>query len=390
MQEIYLDNAASTPCDARVMAVMAPLFTEEFANPHSGTHEAGRRAARLVETARGEVAALIGASPLEIVFTSGATESNNLAIKGAVRHRARTDGGGRRRVVTVATEHKCVLESVRDLADEGFEPVILGVDHAGRVSPDALRDALSVPTALVSIMAVNNETGVTQDLRKLGRIVREAGALFHSDLAQAAGKMALDAGDLPLDLASLSAHKMYGPKGVGALFVRRRPRVRLAPLFSGGGQERGLRSGTLPSTLLVGFGEAARLARAQWRQDDAHLRDLAADLFRALRERRVPFSVNGEEASRLPGIISLRFPGAPAAAVMAAVPELALSVGSACSSADLAPSYVLTAMSVSPAQAAESLRLSPGRFTTPATIARAAELLADAVEKARAAGPRRD
>ncbi|WP_291365698.1 cysteine desulfurase family protein [Acetobacter sp. UBA5411] len=383
MQEIYLDNAASTPCDARVMAVMAPLFAEEFANPHSDTHAPGKRAAEAVEQARGHVAELIGADPREIIFTSGATEANNLAIKGAARFRMK-QGDGRKRIITVATEHKCVLESVRDLAQEGFEPVILGVDHNGQVDPAALRDALAVPTALVSIMAANNETGVMQDLSNLGRIVKEAGALLHSDLAQAAGKMVVDVRELDLDLASISAHKMYGPKGVGALFVRRRPRVRLEPLFSGGGQERGLRSGTLPSTLIAGFGEAARIARAEWQADDQRLSTLAQELFHGLSERQTPFVINAEAARRLPGIISLRLPAAPAIQVMEALPQMALSVGSACSSADLAPSYVLTVMGLNPTEAAESLRLSPGRFTTPADIVRVAELLADAAQRVRA------
>ncbi|AQS86022.1 MAG: cysteine desulfurase family protein [Acetobacter aceti] len=385
MQEIYLDNAASTPCDARVMEVMAPLFAEEFANPHSDTHAPGKRAAEAVEQARAHVAALIDADPREIIFTSGATEANNLAIKGAVRFRNRM-GDGRRRVITVATEHKCVLESVRDLAQEGFEPVILGVDPNGQVDPAALREALAVPTALVSIMAANNETGVKQDLPALGRMVREAGALLHSDLAQAAGKMAIDVQALGLDLASVSAHKMYGPKGVGALFVRRRPRVRLEPLFSGGGQERGLRSGTLPSTLIAGFGEAARIARSEWQADDRHLAILADSLFHGLQERQTAFVINAREAPRLPGIISLRLPGAQAARVMEALPDMALSMGSACSSADLAPSYVLTAMGLSATEAAESLRLSPGRFTTPADIMRVADLLATAAQRVRAAG----
>ncbi|BCI65475.1 cysteine desulfurase family protein [Acetobacter aceti] len=383
MQEIYLDNAASTPCDARVMAVMAPLFAEEFANPHSDTHAPGKRAAEAVEQARGHVAELIGADPREIIFTSGATEANNLAIKGAARFRMK-QGDGRKRIITVATEHKCVLESVRDMAQEGFEPVILGVNHNGRVDPANLRDALAVPTALVSIMAANNETGVMQDLSSLGRIVKEAGALLHSDLAQAAGKMVVDVRELDLDLASISAHKMYGPKGVGALFVRRRPRVRLEPLFSGGGQERGLRSGTLPSTLIAGFGEAARIARAEWQADDQRLSTLAQELFHGLSERQTPFVINAEAARRLPGIISLRLRGAPATRIMEALPEMALSVGSACSSADLAPSYVLTAMGLNPTEAAESLRLSPGRFTTPVDIVRVAELLADAAQRVRA------
>ncbi|MBV1837198.1 cysteine desulfurase family protein [Acetobacter estunensis] len=389
MDEIYLDNAASTPCDPRVLAYMTPLFTQEFANPHSDTHAPGHRAADMVETARRNVAALIGADSREIVFTSGATEANNLAIKGAARFRAR-QGDGRKRVITLATEHKCVLESVRDLAREGFDPVVLGVDRNGLVNPDELHEALQVPTALVSIMAANNETGVLQDLRTLGRIVKDAGALFHSDLAQAAGKVALDVGALDLDLASLTAHKMYGPKGVGALFVRRRPRVRLEPLFSGGGQERGLRSGTLPSALIAGFGMAARIAHEEGQKDARHLARLAETLCAQLAQRQVAFTLNAKDAPRLPGVLNLRLLGAPALAVMKEAPELALSVGSACSSAELAASSVLTAMGLSAVEAAESLRLSPGRFTTPADIVRAAGLLAQAAQRVRAQAPARE
>ncbi len=386
MDELYLDNAATTPCDPRVVACMMPLFADEFANPHSSTHAPGGRAARAVEIARAEVADLIGADPREIIFTSGATEANNLAIKGAARHRLR-HGDGRRRIVTVATEHKCVLESVRDLAGEGFDPVILPVDSNGRLDPARLREAVSIPTALVSIMAANNETGVLQDLPALGRIAKDAGALFHSDLAQAAGKTAVDVRALDLDLASVSAHKLYGPKGIGALFVRRRPRVRLEPLFSGGGQERGFRSGTLPAALIAGFGCAARIAAAEGEADARHLAYLAEALSGGLLARQVAFSINAKEAPRLPGILSLCLPGVPALALMERTPELALSVGSACSSADLAPSYVLTAMGLSPVEAAESLRLSPGRFTTPATIARAADLIARAAQQVREQDP---
>src|SRR3984885_5640044 len=259
---VYLDNQATTRCDPRVVAAMLPWFTEHYGNPHSVEHVMGTEAEAAVEDARLHVAVLIGADPKELVFTSGATESNNIAIKGAARF-ALHAGNERRRVVTVATEHKCVLESVADLAAEGFEPVFLPVRPDGRLDPDVLSQALMTPTLLVSVMAVNNETGVVQDVAGLAAIAKQAGALFHSDLAQAVGKIPLDVTGWKVDLASVSGHKLYGPKGVGALFVRRRPRVRLAPLFSGGGQERGLRSGTLPTPLIVGLGEACRLAAAE-------------------------------------------------------------------------------------------------------------------------------
>jgi cysteine desulfurase len=238
---------------------MRPWWEENFANPHSVEHVLGRAAEAAVEDARGHVAALIGAEAREVIFTSGATESNNLAIKGAARFAA-SQGDARRRVITVATEHKCVLESVRDLAAEGFEPVVLPVGPDGLLAPDTLRAALAEPTLLVSVMAVNNEIGVVQDLPALARSGQGSRALFHTDAAQGVGRVALDVRTLPADLISISGHKIYGPKGIGALYVRRRPRVRLLPLFSGGGQERGLRSGTLPAPLLVGLGEAARLA----------------------------------------------------------------------------------------------------------------------------------
>ncbi|MDG6095693.1 cysteine desulfurase [Acetobacter sp. AN02] len=384
MKELYLDHAATTPCAKEVVTAMMPLFADEFANPHSTSHLAGAVVAERVEEARAEVAGLLGVQAREVIFTSGATESNNLAIKGAA-HFAASQGGSRRRIITLATEHKCVIESVRDLGEEGVEPVILPVGRDGRVDPDRLRHALEVPTILVSIMAANNETGVIQDIAALSPLVRAAGALMHCDLAQAAGKMPVDAG--LFDLASVSAHKLYGPKGVGALFVRQRPRVRLQPLFSGGGQERLLRSGTLPAPLVAGFGVAARLAGERLGIDGTRLEQMRQVLLDGLRMRQTDFEINGEGAPCLPGIISLRFPGAPAVQVLAEAPELALSAGSACSSADVAPSYVLTAMGLTAEEARESLRLSPGRYTTAADMERAAEVLARAVRAVRQGAP---
>ncbi|POF61549.1 Cysteine desulfurase [Novacetimonas maltaceti] len=372
--EIYLDYQATTPCDPRVVEEMLPWFTTHFANPHSADHAAGRRVHDAVDIARARVAALIGAEAREVVFTSGATEANNLAIKGAVRHLLST-GTARRRVITVATEHKCVLESVRDLAAEGCEPVILPVGADGLLDPDVLRCALEVPTLLVSIMMANNETGVMHDMAALAPLVRGAGALLHSDLAQAAGKVAVDVRAMGLDLASVSAHKMYGPKGVGALFVRRRPRVRLAPLFSGGGQERGLRSGTLPAPLLVGFGAACDIAMREMAADAARGRMLRDHLLHLLRAGCPGIMVNGSMEHRLPTNLNLRFPGATALDIMARAPELCVSTGSACSSAEVVPSYVLTAMGLDAAQAARSLRLAVGRYTSRADVDRAAAIL---------------
>ncbi len=374
---IYLDNQATTPCDPRVVAAMLPWFAEEFGNPHSAEHAMGRRAAEAVEGARGHLATLLGVEPRELVFTSGATESNNLAIQGAARQALRT-GDPRRRLVTVATEHPCVLETVRDLAADGFEPVVLLVGRDGRLDPERLHDALAVPTLLVSIMAVNNETGLIQDLPRLAPIVRAAGALLHSDLAQAVGKVPLDLRALELDLASVSGHKFYGPKGVGALFVRRRPRVRLRPLFSGGGQERGLRAGTLPTPLIVGLGEAARLAGLEREDEAARLLALRDRLLHRLWTLVPGLELNGDLDDRIPGNLNLRFPGRRALDVIAAAPELCLSTGSACSAADLAPSHVLSAMGLAPEQVARSLRLALGRFTSAAEVEAAALSLARA------------
>jgi cysteine desulfurase len=372
---VYLDNQATTPCDPRVVEAMLPWFTERFGNPHSAEHSMGEEAADAVERARAEVATLIGAEPREVVLTSGATESNNIAIKGAARQ-ALAMGDTRRRVIAVNTEHKCVLESVGDLAAEGFEPVVLPVERDGRLDPQLLRDALATPTLLVTVMAVNNETGVIQDVAGLAAVAREAGALFHTDAAQAAGKIPLDVAGI--DLLSISGHKLYGPKGVGALYVRRRPRVRLAPLFSGGGQERGLRSGTLPTPLVVGLGEACRIAREEM-ADEA--RRLAALRQRLLERLAVPVAINGSWEHRIAGNLNLTFP-APALELMRAVPELCVSTGSACSSAEVEPSYVLRALGLDADAAARTLRIGLGRFTSAADVDFAADALSEAARVA--------
>jgi cysteine desulfurase len=375
---IYLDCHATTPPDPRVLAAMRPFWERVFANPASVEHALGREAEAAVEQARAAVAALIGADPSEIIFTSGATESNNLAIKGAARFAA-AQGSDRRRIVTVATEHKCVLESVRDLAHEGFEPVILPVDRQGLLDLAQLAEALRVPTLLVSVMAVNNEIGVIQDLPAIAAAAKEAGALVHCDAAQAGGRVVLDVRRTPFDLLSLSAHKMYGPKGVGALYVRRRPRVRLLPLFSGGGQERGLRSGTLPAPLIVGFGEAARLAAAEGPLDEGRAAQQRARFLERLAAAVPGIRENAARAPRVAANISLTFPGgADAQAIMAAAPGLCVSSGSACSSASIEPSYVLRAIGLPESEARATLRIGIGRFTSPRDIDTAADLLAEA------------
>lgn len=374
---VYLDNQATTRCDPRVVQAMLPFFTEQYGNPHSVEHTMGLAAEAAAERARAEVAHLIGADGKEVVFTSGATESNNIAIKGAARHAAEL-GTERRRIITVATEHKCVLESVSDLAAEGFEPIILPVTADGLLAPETLRAALTVPTLLVSVMAVNNETGVVQDIATLAAIAKEAGALFHTDAAQAVGKIPLDLGSWRVDLASVSGHKVYGPKGVGALYVRRRPRVRLKPLFSGGGQERGLRSGTLPAPLIVGLGEACRLAGAEMGDEAARIRALRERLLAKLLAGVPGLVVNGSRNARIPGNLNLTFPNVIATELMARASELCVSTGSACSSATVEPSYVLRAMGLSEETAARSLRIGIGRFTSAADVDYAAAALAAA------------
>ena len=379
---IYLDYQATTPTDPRVLEVMLPWFTERFGNPHSDAHAYGWDAEEAVERARGEVAASLNADPREIVFTSGATESNNLAIKGAARFRRRHEG--RDRVVTFQIEHKCVLESVRGLERDGFEVAVLPVRGDGLVELQALRDALDERTGLVSVMAVNNEIGVIQPLSEIAEAVHAVGAWLHVDAAQALGRIPLDVRVAGIDLLSLSGHKLYGPKGIGALYVRRRPRVRLEPLFDGGGQERGLRSGTLPTPLCVGLGEACRIAVTELPREDERLAGLRDAFLAALQARLGPVQINGSLQARVSGNLNLCFPGAPADKVMGAARGVAVSTGSACSSATVEPSYVLRALGMSDEAAACSLRIGFGRMTTLEEVARAADLLASAVVTVRA------
>ncbi|SDG00447.1 cysteine desulfurase IscS [Limimonas halophila] len=381
---IYLDHQATTPVDRRVADAMWPYFTEAFGNPHSVHHAYGREAGDAVEAARAEIAALIGAQAREIVFTSGATESNNTAIKGAAHFHARHFG--KRHLVTVATEHKCVLESCKRLEAEGFAVTHLPVAANGRVDLDALRAAIRDDTAIVSVMAVNNETGVVQDIESIGAICRERGVLFHTDAAQAAGKIPLDVNAAKVDLLSLSGHKVYGPKGVGALYIRRRPRARLDPLMDGGGQERGMRSGTVPAPLAVGLGEACRLARTEMDNERARLTHLQQRL-RAGLEAGIPdLAINGDLAHRIPGNLNVTVPGLDAETLIENLETVAVSTASACSSASVEPSYVLTAMGLSDTAAAASLRIGLGRFTTEAEVDAAVDELTATAQRLRAAG----
>ena len=382
---IYLDNQSSTPLDPRVLQVMLPYFTEHFGNPHSESHVYGRNAMAAIETARGEVARLINADPREIVFTSGATEANNLALKGAA-HFARahpTGGTVRDHLIILTTEHKCVLESAAALEREGFAVTYLPVEPNGLVALDRLAAAITDRTLLVSVMAAHNEIGVIQPLAEIGALCRARGVLLHTDAAQAFGKIPLDVEAMRIDLVSISGHKIYGPKGVGALYIRRRPRVRLLPLIDGGGQERGLRSGTLPTPLCVGLGRAAELAAVEMDDEARRLRGLRDRLYGNLLRRVPDVQLNGDTEHRLPASLNLSFPGLTAPALIEASSSIAMSTGSACTSASVEPSYVLRALGLSESRANASIRLGLGRFTTAAEVDFAVDALAAAVSRLR-------
>ncbi len=357
---IYLDYQSTTPADPRVVAAMLPYFSEIFANPHSSSHARGIAARDAVETARAQIASLIGAEAREIVFTSGATEANNLTLKGL----ARFGYPGKDHIVTCATEHKCVLESCRALAREGFSTTFLPVDRLGHVDLDQLRAAINARTLVVSIMAVNNEIGVIAPLQAIGAICRERGVFFHTDAAQAVGKIPLDAGAMHIDLMSISGHKVYGPKGIGALYVRRRPRVRIEPLFSGGGQERGLRSGTLPTPLCIGLGEACRIAAGEMATETARLLTLRTRLADGLLATVPELRINGDLDARIAGNLNISVGGVDGEMLLASLKDLCVSSGSACTSAAIEPSYVLRAIGHDAALASASLRIGLGRFTT--------------------------
>jgi len=381
---IYLDNQSTTPLDPRVLEAMLPYFTEHFGNPHSESHVYGKNAMAAIEAARADLARLIGADPREIVFTSGATEANNLALKG-VAHFARAHPMAghepRDEIIVLTTEHKCVLESAAALEREGFEVTTLPVQPGGLVSLDRLEAALGERTLLVSVMAAHNEIGVIQPLAEIGALCRARGVLFHTDAAQAAGKIPLDVDAMKINLMSISGHKMYGPKGVGALYVRRRPRVRLLPLIDGGGQERGLRSGTLPTPLCVGIGRAAALAAIEMAGEATRIKGLRDRLQANLMRRVGGLRINGDTDHRLPGNLNLSFPGLSAPELIEACPSIAISTGSACTSATVEPSYVLRALGLSDALANSSIRLGLGRFTTAAEIDFAVDALAAAVTR---------
>ncbi len=382
-KQIYLDYQATTPMDPRVLDAMMPYFTEKFGNPHSRNHPYGWEAEDAVETARGHIAHLIGADPKEIIFTSGATESNNLAIKGVGRfYKDRKN-----HIITCVTEHKCVLESCRHLGQEGFDVTYLPVAGNGLIDLDQLRDAITDKTALVSIMGVNNEIGVIQPLAEIGRICREKGAFFHSDCAQAVGKIPLDVNEMNIDLMSISGHKFYGPKGIGAMYVRRKPRVRLTPLFSGGGQERGMRSGTLPTPLCVGIGEACAIASKEMAAEAERLHALSTRMLKGITDQLPEVYVNGDLDKRIPGNLNISFAYVEGESLMMGIKNLSVSSGSACTSASLEPSYVLRALGVTEDLAHTSLRLGLGRFTTEEEVDAAIAEIVSNVQKLRALSP---
>ena len=382
-QPIYLDYQATTPMDPRVLEAMMPYFTHKFGNSGSRSHAYGWEAEEGTEKARAQVAKLIGADEKEVIFTSGATESNNLAIRGV----AEFYKDRKNHIITTVTEHKCVLDTCRHLEQQGFEVTYLPVRQDGLLDLDVLRAAITDKTVLVSVMAVNNEIGVIQPLAEIGRICREKKVFFHTDAAQAAGKIPLDVEALNVDLMSISGHKIYGPKGIGALYVRRKPRVRLVPMSVGGGQERGFRSGTLPTPLCVGLGEAAEICMKEMDAEAKRLKKLQERMLNGLRAKLTDIVVNGDLEHRIPGNLNISFAYVEGESLMMGIKNLAVSSGSACTSASLEPSYVLRALGVEEDMAHTSLRIGLGRFTTEHEVDTAVDELVRHVNKLREMSP---
>ncbi len=379
---IYMDYGATSPVDQRVVDAMIPWLREHFGNPASRSHAWGWEAEAIVEKSRGDVAALIGADPREIVWTSGATESNNLALKGA----AQFYKGRGKHLITVKTEHKAVLDTMRELERQGFEVTYLDVQEDGLLDLNKLKDAMRDDTILVSVMFVNNEIGVIQDISTIGALCRERGIIFHVDAAQATGKVEVDLSTLPVDLMSLASHKTYGPKGIGALYVRRKPRVRLEAQMHGGGHERGMRSGTLPTHQIVGMGEAFRIAREEMVTELEHVRALQQRLINGLSGIEQTF-LNGHAEKRVPHNVNMSFNFVEGESLIMGIKGIAVSSGSACTSASLEPSYVLRALGRSDELAHSSLRMTIGRFTTAEEIDYVISTLKDRVAKLRELSP---
>ena len=379
---IYMDYGATTPCDPRVVDAMIPWLREHFGNPASRSHAWGWEAEEAVEKARKDVADLIGADPREIVWTSGATESNNLAIKGAAQfYKSRG-----KHLITVKTEHKAVLDTMRELERQGFDITYLDVQEDGLLSMDALKAAIRPDTILISVMFVNNEIGVVQDIAGIGALCREKGIVFHVDAAQATGKVEIDLSLLPVDLMSFSAHKTYGPKGVGALYVRRKPRIRIEAQIHGGGHERGMRSGTLPTHQIVGMGEAFRIARQEMAAENERMRALRDRLWKGLSEMEAVY-LNGDLEHRVPHNLNVSFNYVEGESLLMGIKDVAVSSGSACTSASLEPSYVLRALGRSDELAHSSIRFSVGRFTTEQDVDFTVALLKEKVAKLREMSP---
>ena len=379
---IYMDYGATTPCDPRVVDAMVPWLYEHFGNAASRSHAWGWEAEKAVETAREQVADLIGADPREIVWTSGATESTNLALKGA----AHFYKGKGKHLITLKTEHKATLDTMRELERQGFEVTYLDVQEDGLLDLEKFKAAIRPDTILASVLFVNNEIGVIQDIAAIGAICREKGVLLHVDAAQATGRVEIDLKTLPVDLMSLTAHKTYGPKGVGALYVRRKPRVRLEAQMHGGGHERGMRSGTLPTHQIVGMGEAYRIAKAQMQEDNAHAARLQKRLLDGLKEIEQVF-INGSLERRVPQNLNMSFNYVEGESLIMGIKGLAVSSGSACTSASLEPSYVLRALGRSDELAHSSLRMTIGRFTTEEEIDYAIQTIRENVAKLRELSP---
>ncbi|KAI8139289.1 pyridoxal phosphate-dependent transferase [Fennellomyces sp. T-0311] len=403
---IYLDVQATSPMDPRVLDAMIPYMTEIYGNPHSRTHQYGWETEKAVENARAvsdlesglishwivvyslvgfqqEVAKLIGADPKEIIFTSGATESNNLSLKGV----ARFYKNKKRHIITTQIEHKCVLESCRTLQEEGFDVTYLPVQNNGIVDLKLLEEAIRPDTAIVSIMMVNNEIGVTQPVAEIGKLCRSKKVFFHTDVAQAAGKVPIDVNAMNIDLASISGHKLYGPKGIGAIYVRRRPRVRLEAIMSGGGQERGIRSGTVPAPLVVGLGEACRISAQELEYDHERISRLADRLITGIQANVEAVTRNGDPEKSFPGCVNLSFAYVEGESLLMALKDIALSSGSACTSASLEPSYVLRALGADDETAHSSIRFGIGRFTTEEEIDFVVNKVSQHVQKLRDMSP---
>lgn len=385
-RSIYLDTQATTPLDPRVLDAMLPYMTQQYGNPHSSTHHYGWEAEEAVEKARAQIASLIGAQPAEIIFTSGATESNNQVIKGIMRFMK----GSKKHMITLQTEHKCVLDSARTLEQEGFDVTYLPVKPDGIVDLEVLEQAIRPDTGLISVMMVNNEIGAIQPIKQIGEIAKKKGVKFHTDAAQAVGKIPVNVEDLKVDAMSISSHKLYGPKGLGAMYIRRRPRVRLEPIISGGGQERGLRSGTLATHLCVGMGAACAIAEEEMERDTAHIKALSDRLYKGMNKDLSHIFLNGpahDSPERYAGNLNLSFAYVEGESLLMGLKQIAVSSGSACTSASLEPSYVLRALGVEEDLAHTSIRFGIGRFTTEEEVDAAVALTVGQVQRLREMSP---